>query len=327
MDSVEIDKKEEKQELHHYYYIWGMVIFAIVLVIVYVRKQTKIKVDLTEHDKKTILPKVAKRLEKMAPFDKVKGVLMLLIITIVINSMNLLYTSIQMLIKYQWLQGYTITYKIYVGFVLLQNLIQLLGLIYIAYCFTKRKPQTIGKIQKTWLGMLIGIVILTIFRLILQASLKMSENFIAYSILEMKLLAKSVIYIIVWYLYFKNSIRVSIFYEEKSLTQIIEVPKRGYQSNLIKKKMMEVKIIDYFVTQKAFDYANGIYMNRLPKEFASSVVLSDLTSKKILKLKKAKYYLNQKNLENPKMETRKATKTVALMVVIYVLVILLIETF
>ena len=89
---------------------------------------------------------------------------------------------------------------------------------------------------------------------------------------------------------------------------------------------MEVKIIDYFTTQKAFDYASGIYINQLPKEYARNIALSDLTSKKIIKLKRAKYYLNQKNLENPKMETRKATKTVALMVVIYVLVVLLIST-
>ena len=67
-------------------------------------------------------------------------------------------------------------------------------------------------------------------------------------------------------------------------------------------------------------------MNQLPKEYAGSASLSDLTTKKILKLKRAKYYLKQKNLENAKVETRKTAKTVTIMVVIYVLTILLIGT-
>jgi hypothetical protein len=34
----------------------------------------------------------------------------------------------------------------------------------------------------------------------------------------------------------------------------------------------------------------------MPKEYANSLSLSDLTSKKIVKLKRAKYYLNKKYL-------------------------------
>ena len=90
---------------------------------------------------------------------------------------------------------------------------------------------------------------------------------------------------------------------------------------------MEVKIIDYFTTQKAFDYANGIYINQLPKEYVGSASLSDLTTKKILKLKRAKYYLNQKNIENQKVEKRKKAKTVAIMVVIYILVVIILSIF
>lgn len=175
--------------------------------------------------------------------------------------------------------------------------------------------------------MLMGVTILTVVRFILQASMNMSEDLMAYSVSEIKILAKSVLYIGVWYLYFKNSIRVSVYYKEKSLQQIIEEPKKGYQTNLVNKRIMEVKIIDYFTTQKAFDYANGIYINQLPKEYVGSASLSDLTTKKILKLKRAKYYLNQKNIENPKVETRKTAKTVAIMVVIYILVVLILSIF
>lgn len=174
--------------------------------------------------------------------------------------------------------------------------------------------------------MLMGVTILTVIRFILQVSMKMSEDLMAYSISEIKILAKSVLYIGVWYLYFKNSIRVSVYYKEKSLQQIIEEPKKGYQMSVVGKRIMEVKIIDYFTTQKAFDYASGIYINQLPKEYAGSASLSDLTTKKILKLKRAKYYLNQKNLENLKVETRKTAKTITIMVVIYILTILLIGT-
>ncbi len=323
IDSVEISKEEE-QGVNNLY-IWGMLAFGVVLLVVYVRKQTKIKVEIEEREKKTIIQKITKQLERLS-YDQLKGVLVLFMITLGVNSINLLYISIQMLIQYKWLHGYTLAYKIYVGFALLQNLVQFIGLLFIAYCLTKRKPETIRRIQKTFLGMLIGITILTICRFILQVTLKMSEDIISYSISEMKILAKSMLYILVWYLYFKNSMRVSVYYKEKSIEQIITKPKKGYQTNAINKRIMEIKIIDYFTNKKAFDYANGIYMNHLPKEYAGSIALSDLTSKKMLKLKRAKYYLNQKNLENPKGETRKMAKTVALMVVVYILMILLIGT-
>ncbi len=325
IDSVEISKKETTQGINHGY-VWGMFGFAIVLMVLYTRKQTKMKINLAKHEEKSILARIEKRLNGVMQYDKFKGGLLLFVVTLIVNGINLCYTSFQMLIQYRWLQGYTMVYKIYIGLVLLQNLLQLIGLIYIAYCLTKRQRETIRRVQKTFLGMLIGVTILTVIRLVLQASMKMSEDFIAYSISEMKILVKSILYLFVWYLYYKNSIRVSIYYKERSLQQIIEEPKKGYQTNLVNKRIMEVKIIDYFTTQKAFDYASGIYINQLPKEYARNIALSDLTSKKIIKLKRAKYYLNQKNLENPKMETRKATKTVALMVVIYVLVVLLIST-
>jgi hypothetical protein len=97
-------------------------------------------------------------------------------------------------------------------------------------------------------------------------------------------------------LYFKNSIRVSVCYNEKSIEQIILEPKKGYQERKVAKKVMEVKIIEYLKSQKAFDYTSGIYINKMPKEYANSLSLSDLTSKKIVKLKRAKYYLNKKYL-------------------------------
>ena len=89
---------------------------------------------------------------------------------------------------------------------------------------------------------------------------------------------------------------------------------------------MELNIIEYFKKQKAFDYTSGIYINKIPKEYANSMSLQDLNSKKIIRLKRAKYYLSNKNLENPKTEQINMAKTVTWMVIVYVLVLLILIT-
>ena len=84
---------------------------------------------------------------------------------------------------------------------------------------------------------------------------------------------------------------------------------------------MEFKIIEYFQKEKAFDYASGIYINKLPKQYVNSS-LEDLNAKKVIRLKRAKYYLSKKDFENPKKEQRKIAKTVMCMLTIYILVLL-----
>ncbi|MCI8481929.1 MAG: hypothetical protein HFJ27_02330, partial [Clostridia bacterium] len=153
-----------------------------------------------------------------------------------------------------------------------------------------------------------------------------SQEILSYLFFEIRILVKSIIYILIWYLYFKNSIRISIYYNEKTLEQILQNPKKGYQVNFVNKSLMEFKIIQYFKKQKALDYASGIYINKLPREYANSISLQDLNAKKIIRLKKAKYYLNNKNLENPKTEPRKTAKTIAWMVTIYILVLIILNT-
>ena len=143
----------------------------------------------------------------------------------------------------------------------------------------------------------------------------------------MQIFIRSVIYVVIWYCYFKNSIRVSVYYKEKSIEQIIKEPKKGYQTNRVNKKMTEFKIIDYFKSQKAYDYATGIYINKLPKEYAKSLSLLDLNSKRIIRLKKAKYYLSMKDLENPKAENRKIVKTICWIALIYIFIMLILYIF
>ncbi len=89
---------------------------------------------------------------------------------------------------------------------------------------------------------------------------------------------------------------------------------------------MEFKIIEYFKKQKAFDYESGIYINKLAKEYTNSISLQNLNAKKIIRLKRAKYYLSNKNLENSKTEQRKMVKTVTWIIIIYFLVLLIINT-
>ena len=100
-------------------------------------------------------------------------------------------------------------------------------MMYITYILTKRKEETIKTIQKIFLGMLMIIAIITSIRLILQAITNgINQEFLTKSMLEVKVLAKSMLYILIWYCYFKNSIRVCIYYKQKSLEQIIAKPKK-----------------------------------------------------------------------------------------------------
>ncbi len=100
IDSVEISEKEEKQGRNNLY-LWGMLGFAVVLMVLYVRKQTKMKINLAQYEKKSILERIAKRFDNLLQYDKFKGVLVLFTITLIINSINLFYTSFQMLMQYQ----------------------------------------------------------------------------------------------------------------------------------------------------------------------------------------------------------------------------------
>lgn len=160
-------------------------------------------------------------------YDKLKGILILFIITIVLNIVSLSLGVIQGFIQYKELIEYSIITRLHVIFVIIQNIVQLLGIIYIAYLLTKRNEKTIKKIEKTFLYMLIGIVILTILRLILQIFINgTKQEFLNFIISEVKILVKSMMYILIWYLYFKNSIRVSIYYKQKTLEQIILDPKK-----------------------------------------------------------------------------------------------------
>ena len=218
------------------------------------------------------------------------------------------------------MQEYEVRDKIYVILGLLQNLVQLIGIIYIAYRLTKKENKTIKKIQDAFIVMLIAVGVLTVSKVLVQST---SENLMQYIISETGVLTRSGINILIWYFYFKNSIRVSIYYKERTLEQIIMEPKKGYQLNSVNKKIMEFKIIEYFKNNKAIDYASGIYINKIPKEYEKSLSLSDLNTKRIIRLKRAKYYLSLKDLENPNSERRIIAKTIRNIIVVYLAIVLI----
>lgn len=218
------------------------------------------------------------------------------------------------------MQGYDVRDKIYVILGVLQNLVQLIGIIYIAYRLTKKENKTIKKIQDAFIVMLIAVGVLTVSRVLVQST---SENLIQYIISETGVLTRSGVNILIWYFYFKNSIRVSIYYKERTLEQIIMEPQKGYQLNFVNKKIMEFKIIEYFKNNKAIDYASGIYINKIPKEYEKSLSISDLITKRIIRLKRAKYYLSLKDLGNPNSERRIVAKTVRNIIVVYLAIVLI----
>lgn len=224
IDSINIYSEDTTNNI---IYLWVILIITIILIVIYIIKQKKNKINIGEHEKTNLLTNVKQYIEKNMEYDKLKGILILFIITIVLNIVSLSLGVIQGFIQYKELIEYSIITRLHVIFVIIQNIVQLLGIIYIAYLLTKRNEKTIKKIEKTFLYMLIGIVILTILQLILQIFINgINQEFLNFIISEVKILVKSMMYILTWYLYFKNSIRVSIYYKQKTLEQIILAPKK-----------------------------------------------------------------------------------------------------
>lgn len=296
-------------------------IFTIILIVSYYIKQVKVKTNIDENEKQKMLPQIVKYMNKI-DYSKFKGILILFVITIILNIINLSTGIISSILNENI--SYNGIAKAYNIISVIQNVIQLLGIIYIAYCLTKRKVNTIKKVKNTFIIILVGVILLTIIRLVLVINI---GDFWKYFKSEIQVMLSSVLYIVIWYLYFRNSIRVSVYYGEKTLEQIIINPKKIYQENLVNKKIMELNLIEYFKNQKALDYESGIYINKLPKEYAKSITLSNLNTKRIIRLKRAKYYLSKKDLESPKTEQRQILKIVGISILIYIIAVLLLYSF
>lgn len=324
VDSIKVEAQKQKNILQNGIYLWVIPLMLIVLLILYIVKEKRNNIKLEENEKNRLLQNVIEHMNRTTNYSKFSGILVLFSITIILNIINLLSGMIDIVTQSNLLVEGSMFTKIYNISLVIQNVIQLLGVIYIAYCLTKKETKTIKKITNTFIAIFIGVVIVTIARIIMQiTNIGFSKGLVPYIINETLLFVKSVIYIAIWYCYFRNSIRVFVYYGEKSIEQIVKEPKKGYQTNKVNKKITEFKIIDYFKSQKAYDYASGIYINRLPKEYAKSLSLLDLNSKKIIRLKKAKYYLSMKDLSNPKAENRKTIKTILWIALIYVFIMLL----
>lgn len=328
VDSIKVEAQKQKNILQNGIYLWSIPLMLIVLLILYIIKEKRNNVKLEENEKNRLLQNVIEHMRKITDYSKFKGILILFAVTVGLNIINLLSGMIDIVTQSKLIVQGSMFTKIYNISLIIQNIIQLLGVVYIAYCLTKKEPKTIKKITNTFIAIFAGVLILTITRIIMQiTNIGFGKGCVPYIISEILLFIKSVIYVAIWYYYFKNSIRVSVYYGEKSLEQIIKEPKKGYQRNKVNKKITEFKIIDYFKSQKAYDYASGIYINKLPREYAKSLSLLDLNSKRIIRLKKAKYYLSMKDLNNPKAENRNTIKTILWIALIYVFIMLIIYIF
>lgn len=320
IDSIKLIKEENKN-IENSIYLWIIPVLLIVLLILYIIKEKRNNIKLEENEKNKILQNVIEHMKKVTDYSKFKGILILFAITIGLNILNLLFGMIDIVKQSNLLVEASLFTKTYNALLVIQNLVQLVGVIYIAYCLRKKEAKTIKKIENTFIAIFIGVVLVTIIRIII--AIGVGQSLVKYVIYEMQIFIRSVIYVAIWYCYFKNSIRVSVYYKEKSIEQIVKEPKKGYQTNVINKKIAEFKIIGYFKSQKAYDYTSGIYINKLPKEYAKSLSLLDLNSKKIIRLKKAKYYLSMKDLSNPKAENRKIVKTILWIALIYIFILLI----
>lgn len=320
IDSIKLIKEENKN-IENSIYLWIIPVMLIVLLILYIIKEKRNNIKLEENEKNKILQNVIEHMNKVTEYSKFKGILILFAITIGLNILNLLFGMIDIVKQSNLLVEASLFTKTYNALLVIQNLVQLVGVIYIAYCLRKKEAKTIKKIENTFIAIFIGVVLVTIIRIIM--AIGVGQSLVKYVIYEMQIFIRSVIYVAIWYCYFKNSIRVSVYYKEKSIEQIVKEPKKGYQTNVINKKIAEFKIIDYFKSQKAYDYTSGIYINKIPREYAKSLSLLDLNSKKIIRLKKAKYYLSMKDLSNPKAENRKIIKTILWIALIYIFILLI----
>lgn len=321
------EENTEEKGFDQFFYTFIIIGMIILLAIIYFVKLVREKPAVENKEKEKILHQVKEYIIQKTNYEKFGGYLIFFYITIILNIINLFFGTSEYFSMDISFQNRNIKEMIYLLTAIIQNLLGLLGMIYIFIKVRKRDLKIKNHIENTLKIVLIGTAFLTILRFIIQASIYQLEVFnTSYMQTEIKVFLQSFGYLLVWFMYLKNSVRVSIYYMEKSVEEMILLPKTSWQKHVINKKVMEFKIIDYFQKEKALDYQSGIYINKLPKEYANSLSLSDLNAKKIIRLKKAKYYLSNKDLSDPNVEKKRALKIGAWVIIIAILCLWLVTT-
>lgn len=297
----------------------------VVLYLINKRREKKNKLEIQPTEKKTLISKAIKiyGLEQNVQF---KGYLLFFYITLLLSSIFIGINTILFLTNGTLFSGAFTWEKTYNTMIVLQNIIQVAILLYMACILRKRKPENIKKIKRALLILLGTILFLGLVR--------MGMGFFVYHVsilnssyygIELGSMIRNALYAVVWYGYYTNAIRVSVYYQERNLQQILENPKTRWQTRKINEILTQTKIREYFEQHKAMDTTSGIAMNQIPKEYVNSPYFQELMIKKVIKTKLGKAYLNSKVVQNPNFEKRRQMRTALYMVGIYLLVMLFLQ--
>lgn len=323
IDSITFDKITVESEMASYLPILILIAVVVLLYGINLIKEKKSNIVIEEKEKSK-LTKKAIEMHNMKDYTRFGGYLKFFFITLLLSILGMIIQIVSFV-----LEGIpkteNITWTLVHNFILSGQLLIEIGiLIYFAIIVRRKEPSTIKKIKK-WFVILGSIIsVLTLIRICTTYMISLQDN--QYYLGEIGALVRNLCYMIVWYWYYRSSMRVSIYYQEATIEESIEQPKNRIQKRKSSRLLSEAKIIDYFEEKGAISYGDAIAMSEIPNSYLRSSHFSELVNRKILKTKMGKVFLNQKNIEDPKFEKRRQTKTALWILLIYILATWIVTT-
>lgn len=291
IESIKFDSETQVNNAKQY--INTYIILCVLGIVLVMFGIYKAKDMSKENPEEKYITQVVAKIKQMGDYNKFGGYIKFFAITICLSVIS----EIIVIVRF-FEEG--VIYNSYNILQLLQNIILIVALTYMLLNIKKRENKSIKKIKYSILVILVSTIVLTIIKSII-IYVSGQEN--SYYIYELKVLLQNIAYTIIWYMYYANSIRVQVFYNKEQLEKIAKNPKTKIQRNYINGIIAKIKIVDYFRKNKATNYENGIYINKISKEINNSY-LSEMNAKRIIKLKKAKYYLDENKLQKSEINSK-----------------------
>lgn len=322
INTVEIPTFEVKNENIS---IISIILLVLLIVSTYgvgIYREKKGNIVIGEKEKKTLIQKAIFNYG-IREYEKFGGYLKFFFVTIVLSLIAMVIQIILFLIngnvfgELNWQRTYNLL-------LFVQLISEILGLGYIICNILKKEAKNVNKIKKTILIVLAITVLITILRIVISYLVyHIPTSTTQYYQTELNSLVRNIFYFGLWYFYYRNSMRVQVYYKEKTLEQVIENPTSKIQQRKANRMLSEAKIRDYLEKNKAIDKKSAVLLNSVPEIYRRSAFYIGLVNKKIIKFTMGKAYLNGKRAKDETFEKKRQARLIGGILIVYVLAVLL----
>lgn len=297
------------------------IVVSVCILIMYEILKRKNKIEIKENEKEKLTKKVIENYE-LKKNMKLGGYQLFFLITVILSILNMGYQTIQSFITGEIGQKNGLE-LIYLIVTIIQNILQIIVLGYIGLLIPKKATKAKKQIEKALIITMSFVIIGTLIKTGL--SYQMGIVRVSYYSLLLVGVIQNIIYLILWYTYYKNSIRVSIYYLQNSMQELVQNPTTKIQKARMETRLVETKIVTFFEERNAIELKNAVEIQEIPREFIKSFYLSRLARRKVLKVKEHKVYLNKKRKTTRKYERIREAKIIGVILFVYIIIILIVK--